>query len=161
MSTSLSSPVDNLSDGLHNIECADCKSNCDYMINKDDQLIFRCFACKKNYKKDFDKELIRRFSSTYIFFKANINKFVLLLRKGVYSFEYIYSWECFEETEIPSKEDFYSSLYMENITDIDYRLAKRVFTEFKISLTHYYLPISVKPLEICVLIHISLTLHIF
>ena len=27
------------------------------MSLKDDQLIFRCFKCKKNYKKDFNKEI--------------------------------------------------------------------------------------------------------
>ena len=29
------------------------------MIIKDDQLIFRCFDSKKNYKKDFNNELIK------------------------------------------------------------------------------------------------------
>ena len=61
------------------------------MITKDDQLIFRCFACKKNYKKDFNKDLIKRFASTYEFCNGDINKFVLLLRKGNYSYEYMSS----------------------------------------------------------------------
>ena len=55
MSSSLSSLADNLSDGLHTERCTDCKSFLDYMITKDEQLIFRCFECKKNYKKDFNK----------------------------------------------------------------------------------------------------------
>ena len=55
MSTSLSSLVDNLSEGLHSDKCTDCKSCLDYMITKDEQLIFRCFEYKKNYKKDFNK----------------------------------------------------------------------------------------------------------
>ena len=37
------------------------------------------------------------------------------------------SWERFDETSLPDKEAFYSSLNMENITDVDYRHAKRVF----------------------------------
>ena len=37
------------------------------MVFKDDQLIFRCFECKKNYKKDFNKELIKRFAKIYEF----------------------------------------------------------------------------------------------
>ena len=49
MSSSLSNLVDNLSEGLYNDKCTDCKSCLDYMITKDDQLIFRCFKCKKNY----------------------------------------------------------------------------------------------------------------
>ena len=67
ISSSLSNLVDNLSEVLHNDWCIDCKSCLDYMATKDEQLIFRCFECKNNYKKDFDKELINRFSSTYKF----------------------------------------------------------------------------------------------
>ena len=51
MSSSLSSLVDNLSEGLHKDKCIYCKSYLDYVMFKDDQLIFRCFECKKNYKK--------------------------------------------------------------------------------------------------------------
>ena len=43
MSTSLSNLVSNLSEGLHNDRCIDCKSCLDYMTTKDEQLIFRCF----------------------------------------------------------------------------------------------------------------------
>ena len=37
------------------------------------------------------------------------------------------SWERFDEASLPDKEAFYSCLNMENITDIDYRLANKVF----------------------------------
>ena len=37
------------------------------------------------------------------------------------------SWERFGETSLPDKEAFYSSPNVENITDVDYRHAKRVF----------------------------------
>ena len=33
------------------------------MSVKDDQIVFRCFKCKKNYKKGFNKELIKRCAS--------------------------------------------------------------------------------------------------
>ena len=126
MSSSLSNLVDNLSEGLHCDKCIDCKSCLDYMSVKDDQLIFRCFECKKNYKKDFNKELIKRFAYIYEFCNEDINKCVLLLRKGVYLYEYMDSWERFDETLLPDKEAFYSSLNMEDITDVDHRHAKRV-----------------------------------
>ena len=29
------------------------------MITKDEKLIFRCYSCKKNYEKDFNKELTK------------------------------------------------------------------------------------------------------
>ena len=51
MSSSLSSLVDNLSEGLHSEKCTHCKSCLDYMIAKDDQLIFRCFECKQIIRK--------------------------------------------------------------------------------------------------------------
>ena len=68
MSTSLSNLVSNLSEGLHNDRCIG-------MRTKDEQLIFRCFRCKKNYKKDFNKELIERFANTYEFCKIVTNLF--------------------------------------------------------------------------------------
>ena len=51
----------------------------------------------------------------------------MLLRKGGYPYEYMDSWERFDETSFPNKEAFYSSLNMEDITDVDHRHAKRVF----------------------------------
>ena len=42
------------------------------------------------------------------------------------------SCERFDETSLVDKEAFYSSLNMENITDIDYRHANKVFRIFKL-----------------------------
>ena len=127
MSSSLSNLADNLFEGLHNDNCIDCKPCLDYIMFRDDQLIFWDFECKKNYKKDFNKELIKRFSNIYEFCKKDINKSILLLRKGFYRYEYMNSWERPDETSFPDKEAFYSSLNMEDITDVDHRHAKRVF----------------------------------
>ena len=67
MSTSLSNLVDNVSDRLHKYKCKDSKSKLSYMSAKDNQLIFQCFACKRNYEKEFDMELIKKFSNIYQF----------------------------------------------------------------------------------------------
>ena len=56
----------------------------------------------------------------------------MLLRKGVYPYEYMDSWKKFNETSLPSKGDFYSNLNMENIDDIDYRHGNNVFKIFKL-----------------------------
>ena len=40
------------------------------------------------------------------------------------------TWKRFDETILPDKEVFYSSLNMEDITDVDYRHAKRLFKDF-------------------------------
>ena len=135
MSSSLSNLVDNLSEGLHSDRCTYCKSCLDYMTIKDDQqgctqLIFRCFECKKNHKKDFNKELNKGFANIYEFFNEDINKFIFLLRKSVYPYEYMDRLEKFDETSLPDKETFYGSLNMEIITNVDHRHAKRVFKGF-------------------------------
>ena len=139
MSTSLSKLVDNLSEGLHNSRCLNCKSCLAYMKTKDEKLISRCFSCKKNYEKDLNKELIERFANIYEFCNGDLNKFILLLRKGVYPYEYMDNWERFDEASLPDKESFYSSLNMENIDDIDYRHGNNVFKKFKLkSLGEYH-----------------------
>ena len=42
------------------------------------------------------------------------------------------NWERFDETSLPDKESFYSSLNMENINDNDYRHGNKVFKKFKL-----------------------------
>ena len=138
MSSSLSKLVDNLSEGIHNNKCANCESCLDYVQTKNEKLLLKCFNCKTYYKKKFNKYLIKKFKNTYSFCNNDINKFVLLLRKGVYPYGYMDSWERFNETSLPSKEDFYSNLNMENIDDIDYRHGNKVFKIFKLEILGDY-----------------------
>ena len=109
-----------------------CKSNLDYIKTKNEKIILECYNCKQRYRKKFNKEIIKRFASTYEFCNNDLNKFVLLLRKGVYPFEYADTWERFSEISLPNKEDFYSNLNMEDTSDIDYRHANNVFKVFKL-----------------------------
>ena len=57
---------------------------------------------------------------------TNKNKFILLLRKGVYPYEDINNWEKLDETTIPPKEDFCSKLNLEGISDADYAHTQKV-----------------------------------
>ena len=84
MSCSLTNLVDNLSEGLHNDKCTDSISYLYYMSIKDDQLIFTCFDCG--------------FANIYEFCDGDIKIFILLLIKGVYSYEYMDSWKRYDET---------------------------------------------------------------
>ena len=93
MSTSLSELVDNMSGNFNSIECKSCIEN------------NRCEQCKK-----LIEGLIEKFPSVYQFCNGNLNKFVLLLRKGVYPCEYMESLEKVDETTLPPKESFYSNL---------------------------------------------------
>ena len=61
-------------------------------------------------------------------FKENIS---LLTRKGVYPYDYVSSNEKLSETQLPPKEEFYSKLNDEDITDDDYQHAINVWNTFK------------------------------
>ena len=68
----------------------------------------------------------------YKFCNGDLNKFFLLLRRGICLYENINSWERFDEKTIPPKEAFYSELNLENITDKDYEHVKKVWETFEI-----------------------------
>ena len=57
----------------------------------------------------------------------------LLTRKGIYPYEYMSSWDKFEETQLPPKKAFYSNLNMCNVSDDDYHRAQKVWKEFNIN----------------------------
>ena len=56
----------------------------------------------------------------------------MLLRKGVYPYEYMDSWEKFNETTLPPKKDFYSNLNLEDISDEDPKHTQKVWNVFEI-----------------------------
>ena len=84
----------------------------------------------KSYPRKFDEKLKEWFFNTYKFSNHDDNKFILLLPKDVYPYEYLDDWEKFNETLLPEKEHFYSHLNMEYITDADYAHAKRFCNDF-------------------------------
>ena len=111
-STSLSNLADNLS-GVYDKECKKCmerkeiRLNCEFIGFKNGRLNYKCKECKKSYtklKKSF--ESIKSFPTLYKFCNGDFNKFFLLFRKGLYPYEYIDSWERFDENTIPLKEAF-------------------------------------------------------
>ena len=63
----------------------------------------------------------------------------LLTRKGVYPYEYVNSWDRFNETLLPPIDAFYSNLNMSLINEDDYQHAQKVWEEFGIrDLGDYY-----------------------
>ena len=60
-------------------------------------------------------------------FKSNTE---LLTRKGVYPYDYVSSLDKLSETQLPPKEEFYSRLNDEDITDEDYQHAINVWNTF-------------------------------
>ena len=81
------------------------KSECEFIEFKNNRLNYRCKKCKGTSTKSING-LIKNFRSVYQFCSCDLNKFVLLLRKGVYPYEGMDSWEKFNETTLPPKEAF-------------------------------------------------------
>ena len=59
-------------------------------------------------------------------------KFELLTQKGVYPYDYMNDFEKFSETQLPSKEDFYSKLNDCGVSEEEYEHAKIIWKEFEI-----------------------------
>ena len=73
---------------------------------KNEKLLLKCFSCDSYYEKKFNKGLIKKFKNMYSFCNNDLNKFILLLRKGVYPYEYMDSWETLTKLHCQSKKIF-------------------------------------------------------
>ena len=60
------------------------------------------------------------------------SQYKLLTRKGIYPYEYMMSWDKFEETKLPPIEAFYSKLSTSGVSKDDYQHAQQVWKEFRI-----------------------------
>ena len=130
---------------MHRIKYKYCDCFLDYTNFKDDLIEYKCFtnfkddlieykylSWNKNYQQEFDKKLKQRFLNAYKFSNHDNNKFILLLQKDFYPYEYMDDWEKLNEKSLLQKEAFYSHLNMEDITDADYAQTKRICKDFKI-----------------------------
>ena len=133
MSTSLSSLADNLSE-IYKKECKLCEerkimSECRVIGLKNNELYYKCKKCSNESYKSVNG-LIKKFPRIYQFCDGDFNEFVLLLRKGVYPYQHMNSWEKSDKTSLLDKIYFYSELNLESINDKDYSHAQKVFKEF-------------------------------
>ena len=145
---SLSTLVNNLSEAINKLKCKfrhDDKKIETWVVKyqycncflgdgnfKDDLIEYKSLCCNKNYHQKFDEKLEELFLNTYKNSNQCNNKFILLLWKRVYPYEYTDDWEKFNETSSSKQEDFYSNLNMEDNTDAEYAHTKRVCKNFKI-----------------------------
>ena len=133
MSSSLSKLVDNLSEGIHNKKCVDCKSSVDYikthssLERKNEKLILECYNCKQRYRKKLNKEIIKRFASTYEFCNNDLNKFVLLLRINIIDIDYRHANNVFKVLCKLENLGDYHDLYIQS----DTLLLADVFNNFR------------------------------
>ena len=108
ISTSLSSLVDNLSE-IYKKECKSRKerkkimAECNFIGLKNNRLHYKCNECNdESYK--LINGLNKNFPNTYRFCNGDVNKFILLSRKGVYPYKYMDKLEKIDETSILDKK---------------------------------------------------------
>ena len=127
MASSLDALSSNLV-GVSGMVCNDneCEGSCE-ITHVDENYVAqgKCKDCYSGYSK-------RQLNKNFIFdnflnlrVSHNDEQFRLLLRKGVYPYEYMSSWDKFEETKLPPKEPFHSNLYMNDISKYDYEHAQK------------------------------------
>ena len=89
MASSSSNLADNLVEGIHKIKYKGCDFFLECESVKDNLMRYKCLYCYEDYSKKLDEKLKKKFKSTFKFFNNDINKFVLLLRKSVYPYDYM------------------------------------------------------------------------
>ena len=121
----LSAPLDKLVKNLKTkcfvVNCEDCG---------DEE---PCARCKD---KEDPKDV---FSHTYGYVEANFGKeyWEILNRKLVYPYSYVDDYERLNEKELPPKEAFYNKLHKEPISDEDYALVQKLWTELKLDMRSF------------------------
>ena len=124
--------LQNLTDNLSELnKCNKCNRECDNYKRHNDILIYRCKECNSRSYKSLGL-FKNRFSNVYTICNDDLDKCLLLLRKGVYPYEYMDKWNRFNETTLPNKEMFCSELNQQHITEVDYKHAQLVWDTFNI-----------------------------
>ena len=98
------------------IQCDKCKGNMELInISGDYIASFGCEGCRTKKTTDLGEEVLKKnFKHTSRFWECD-EKFRLMIREGVYPYEYMGSWKKFEETSVPPKDAFYSRLNMKGL----------------------------------------------
>ena len=75
-----------------------------YESVKDNLIKYKCLSYNKDYLEKLEEKFKKWFKNIFKFSNNDINKFVLLLRKSVYPYEYIDEWKKFDETALPKRK---------------------------------------------------------
>ena len=124
METSSSNLVDSLAEEIHKIKCKDCDCFFEYESVKDNLIKDKCLSCNEDYSNKLDEKFEKQIKTAFKFSDNDINKLILLLRKGVYPYEFIDDWEKFNKTTLPEKEQVGSNINVEDMTVADYSCRK-------------------------------------
>ncbi|XP_057308127.1 uncharacterized protein LOC130646012 [Hydractinia symbiolongicarpus] len=88
---------------------------------------FYCKNCDSSTTKKLNRDQVKTNVPSMAKFMDKEDTFRLMLRNGVYPYEYMDGWQRFEELELPPKGAFYSKLNMKGISYRDYTYAKEVW----------------------------------
>ena len=103
--------LDKLAANLGAVKCkADPCTNPNHLWKIDDR---RCFGRPENFKITKSQ--------------APPEHHDIYFKKGIFPYQYMNSWDKFNETSLPPKEAFYSSLTNTHITDKEYEFAQEVW----------------------------------
>ena len=87
------------------IQCDKCKSDVGLEnIFCKNIALQRFKRCKAKKTKDLDERMLKKCFNHTSSYRGCDEKFCLMILKGVYSYEYMDSWERFEETKLPLKK---------------------------------------------------------
>ena len=142
MNSSLDKLVSNLA-GLNDMKCtaSQCENKEMVFLDIDIKYVahFKCMKCGGEKTRALNKkEIQKKFKNTYNCYINKDKLFRLLLRKGVYPYEWLDSVERLNETQLPSKDAFYSKLTGQGISDVDYKHAQQVWRTFKMKTMRDY-----------------------
>ena len=150
MSSSLDKLVENVT------KCGKCQTckpdSCIHRSVSDRGLIIKhntsypCLECKncKKVDKSCVNPVYNNLKHTSEEFKGN--KLHLMSKKGVYPYDHMDSFEKFNQTELPTKEQFYSVLNDQHITNEEYDHARKVWKTFNIKTMGEYHDLYLNPI---------------
>ena len=87
------------------MERINIESECEFIELNNNRLNYRRKECNGTSAKSIN-DLIEKFPRMYKFCNGNLNKFVMLLRKGVCPYEYMDSWKDLMKLHYKLKEIF-------------------------------------------------------
>ena len=81
-------------------KCCSCRKidnsdfkDCFVKLKSDGKSVYKCGECNNEWEELLDHKLIENVPGVHKFYEVDLEKFVLLLRKGVYPYKYMDSWE--------------------------------------------------------------------